>query len=426
VLTYADPPYLSWSTPTNVAIDAADSSFDTVMESDGSIHLVYTENGTSYLVTRPFTFANGQWTPGLKSVVYDGGIAQYPSVAIDEEGNLWVAFTRTVGAIKYLHIKSSSDKGATWGTGSADAGVQLTAGASSVYARLVVAPDFLHVVYTEADWDILIRTKPTSTGSWDTAYTIAGSDVSGTGFDVALSNSGLLGIVFQRNELQYREFDGNIWSALQTLDANGGSSPRLQFQGDLPIVSYLSEVGTGGRRVPKFVTRTSGLFDSPALLDSRTGPFSRLLLYSDSAQFYHDSTSTAATDNVGDVYHPATNAILSQSGDRVFLGMADRFRIINITLATAGSGGSVNYSYWDGMLWKTFDPHSGTFHFDAADRTLALWTDYSAIPNDWQQSVIDGTRLYWIKVETITDFTTGPVGTRLDAAAPVTALSLRS
>ena len=425
VLTYADPPYLSWTTPMNVAIDAADMPFDTLMISDGSIRLVYTENSTNYLVTRPFTFANGQWTPGSKSVIYDGAVSQYPSISIDNNGVLWVAWARSVGAIKYLHIKSSNDNGVTWGTGPTDAGEQLTAGASSVYARLITSADALHAVYTEADWNILIRTRPVSTGSWATAYTIAGSDVSGTDFSAAISKSGLIGVVFNRNELQYREYDGNIWGAIQILDVNGGSLPHIVFQDDFPIITYLAESGTGGRRVLKFVTRSSGIFDDPTLLDKHTGSYARLLLYSASSQSYHDATSSASNDNVADVYHPSSNALLSQQGDRLYCGLTDRFRILNATLSTAGVGGTVSYCYWDGTSWRAFDPHGGAYHMDATDKELTLWADYHGIPADWQQSVIDGTRLFWIKIEVTAAYTTGPVGTRFDATLPVSALAVR-
>ncbi len=424
VLTYADPPYVSWATPIDVATDCADRPFDTCISDDGTVHLIYTEDSTNYLVTRPLAFANGQWTPGMKTVIYDGAISQYASVAIDDSGTVWVAWTRSSGAVKYIHVKSSSDGGATWGTGLSDAGAQVSVGASSACAKLVTAPDALHVVYTEADWNILIRTRPNATGIWESATLIAGSDVSSTDFDAAISASGLLGVVFSRDGLQYREYDGNIWSALQTLDSHASSMPHLKFQGNVPVVTYFVDEGSG-RNSMKFVTHTAGSFSAPAPLDSRAGAFNKVLLYSLESGIYHDVTASAANDTVGDVYHPSHGALLNQAGDCIYFGMSDRFRLLHVTLATAGIGGAVSFGYWDGAGWRSFDPTGGTFEFDSTDRTLVLWTDYHSIPGDWQQSVVDGSRLFWIKAEVTTDCSTAPVGTRLDTIGPVTTWALR-
>ena len=175
----------------------------------------------------------------------------------------------------------------------------------------------------------------------------------------------------------------------------------------------------------RFATRTTGVFSVPAGLDTRAGSFAKVLIYDTNAASYHDATSASANDTVGDVYHPSSGALVSEDGDCVYFGMPRRFRLIHMTLATAGSGGGVSYSYWDGTAWKSFDPAGGTCELDSTDRTLLLWPDYHNIPGDWQQSVVDGSRLFWVKAEVTSGFTTPPVGTRLDALGSLTAWAVR-
>ncbi|MFQ5453187.1 MAG: hypothetical protein ACE5D6_03260, partial [Candidatus Zixiibacteriota bacterium] len=102
-----------------------------------------------------------------------------------------------------------------------------------------------------------------------------------------------------------------------------------------------------------------------------------------------------------------------------------KFRFLKIILSTAGGGGSVSYSYWDGSNWKGFTPSGGDYYYNAADKDLLLWDDFSGAPQDWQKNVIDGTTLFWVKVEVVSGFSTAPIGSQITAISEIQALSIR-
>ena len=105
--------------------------------------------------------------------------------------------------------------------------------------------------------------------------------------------------------------------------------------------------------------------------------------------------------------------------------MDEPFRFIRFDLSTAGSGGSVTYSYWNGSTWIAFTPADGVFALDQADKELRLWADYKSIPSDWQKKIIEGDLRFWIKVEVTGTFSTGAIGTQITAVSSLTAVSVR-
>lgn len=105
--------------------------------------------------------------------------------------------------------------------------------------------------------------------------------------------------------------------------------------------------------------------------------------------------------------------------------MNNRFRYMKALLSSVSSGGTVFYSYWDGTTWKTFTPTGGAFPFDAVSKDLLLWPDYTSIPSDWQAVAVNGVSAYWIKVEALTTFTNGPIGSQITTYSDLQGLCVR-
>ncbi|MEW5993953.1 MAG: hypothetical protein AB1744_06110 [Candidatus Zixiibacteriota bacterium] len=422
--TYADKPYTSWSALTLIAVDAADEPCDCVMDNDHNIHVVYTEVTTQNLVTRKLTFSGGTWSVGAKVTIYNGSASLYPSIAIEAGGKLWVSWTRVSGGLHYVHVKSSTDDGATWGSGPSDAGDALTAGASSAYSKTIVGADDVHVIYTDGGLNISIRSIPIAGGSWTSEYNIATGTQFDRHFDAALSTEGVLGVVFDHGTLKYREYNGDAWSTTVTLDPDGGDFPQIVFTNNVPAIVYLSPQASD-QILTKYTIRSTGAFSTPAILDNRAKEFDSVMLYDASSATFADLTGAAASSAAADVFHPDSGVLLQDACDVVYLGMDDKFRYIKSLLSTAGSGGTVVYSYWDGSNWKAFTPASGPFNLDTTDKDLALWEDYDGIPGDWQKLFVNSVFRFWIKIEVNAAYSVGPVGSQITAMTDLKALVVR-
>lgn len=422
--SYADRPYTSWSSLTTIASDAADQPCDCVMDSNGHIHVVYSENSTEYLVTRKLVFSGGVWNVGSKVTIYNGHPSLYPSVAIETGGKLWVSWTRVPSGVLYVHVKSSTDSGATWGTGPSDSGDALTAGASSAYSKVLVGPNDIYVIYANGGLYFSIRSQPIGGGSWTSEYHIATGTAFDQHFDAAFSSDSFLGVTFDHGQLKYREYDGINWGSIVTLDSDGGNFPQMLFRDNVPAVVYLSSLASDQVLV-KYTTRTTGSFSTPAVLDERAKQFDSVTLYDASSSSYADLTSEAGSGATADVYHPNSSVLVEDSGDIVYLGMDQKFRYVKFLLSTAGAGGTVVYSYWDGSNWTAFTPAGGAFALDATDKDLLLWNDYVSIPDDWQKKLVNGQTRFWVKIEVDSSFTTGPVGSQITAASDLQAFIVR-
>lgn len=424
-LSWSDQPYNSWSSPVTVASNAADSPFDCIMAPDGAIQLVYTEDTTKHLVTKRLPFSKGEWSTGATVTVYDQYESYFPSVGIETDGRLWVSFSRKTGGFYYLHAKTSDDDGATWGTGPSDDGDVLTSGASSVYSRLCVGPSDVFAVYTTAGNSLTVRRRPIQQGQWDDPVDIATSVGNlDDHFDAGLSESGLLGVVYDAASLMYREFDGVNWGPIASIDDDESIYPQLLFSDNVPVLIYLSETAAGQVLV-KYSTRRTGAFSSPAALIGGARQFDSVVLYHDLSATYADLTEAAADGTTGDVYHPASAALVMNVGDAVYLGMDAAFRFARLLLSSAGAGGTVAYSYWDGSSWKAFTPAGGTYHLDAVDHHLLLWEDSSQLPPDWQRKTVNEHNRFFIRIQVLTAFATAPVGSQITAVPETTALIVR-
>ena len=419
-LSHADSPYATWSSPLSIVNDAADDAFDAEMGNDGTLYIVYADQTTRNLAAKKLTFADGVWTAGSKTLIYDGGYSYTPSLGIEVSGKLWVTWSRYSAPNRYIHVKSSSDGGANWGAGSADSGTQLTTGDLMAYSKVLVMASQIRVVATYNNYSIVMRSLPISGGSWTEEEVIATTTQSfGSDFDAAAGDDGRIAVVYNDPFFKYREYDGMNWGAVVPMADLFGVSPQVLFRGGIPVVIYL-ESWNGGQKIQMFTDRRSGQFSTPMPLDTRAKVFDRVSLYNQAAASFVDITSAAASATTGDMFHPASSCLLKNEEDQLYLGMQKQFRYLQILLSSLGSGGTLVFSYWDGSNWRAFTPSTGPVALDSDPTRIVLWDDYVSIPADWQKRAVNGQYQFWIRVEVNSPFATGPVGTQATSISEIT------
>ena len=423
-LAWSDAPSSGWSSPMTVASDVSDSSFDARMAANGDIHVVYSEQTTSYLVTRKLTLGEGSWSVGSKVTIYNGTQCYDPSLGIAAEGDLWVSYSRFVSPNRSIYTKSSTDDGASWGSGAGDAGEQISSTSLFAWSRVVIDHTSVFVIYNDQDTAMSIRSRSLGGGNWSDEYQIATGSSFSSHFDAGVGTDGRIGVAWVRDQLYYREYDGSNWGAISVLEANTVLCPQVLFENSIPAVAYL-DVINGNMKVARFTDRRTGAFSTPAVVDKREAPFDAVLLYDASSATYQDLTSQADSYVEADVYHASSGCLVKDSGDVVYLGMDARFRFARLLLSTVGVGGTIQVSYWDGANWHAFTPANGSAALDQSIVDLLFWTDYGATPVDWQKCIINSQLLYWVKIEVMSGYSTGPVATQISAASEIDRMIFR-
>ncbi|MEW5795789.1 MAG: hypothetical protein AB1772_05460 [Candidatus Zixiibacteriota bacterium] len=423
-LAWSDAPASGWSSLMTVASDAADGTFDAHMTANGDIHVVYGEQSTNYLVTRKLTFANGVWSAGAKVTVYNGAPAFDPSLAIEPGGKLWVSYSRFISPTRWIYVKSSTDGGAVWGSGVSDAGTQISNGSMFAWSRVAVDNNSLHVVYHDQDTALSVRSLPLAGGSWSSQYNIATGSGFSSSFDVGIGADGRMGVAWCRDQLYYREFDGSNWGAIAVVETQPCSCPQMLFESNVPAIVFLSEIGNEARYA-RHSDRRTGSFGAAKTLDGRSAPFDSVVLYDASSASYEDLAAQAISAAAADVYHSASGCLVKDAGDILYLGMNERFRVARMLLSTIGAGGSVQVSYWNGANWEAFTPANGSVGFGSSVVDILLWGDYSDVPDDWQKRLVNSQSRYWIKIEAISGYTSGPVATQISAGSEIAQMIFR-
>lgn len=425
--TFADAPYTSWSSPANFVSESDDLPFDAVMDDDGNIHVVYTQTATGALRSIKLTYANGNWTPESAVTIYDSAAStnETPTIIRDAYGRLWVAWVRDDSGTVTLRVKFSTDDGGIWGSGDTDAGTNLSGTVTNVVARLIARPTYLHCLYTVNGSEARHRKIDLEAALWDAAdllYSGAGLDDNITG---AVAPDGRLGALFLADDaLHLKEFDGNLWGAIQTVVNQPCYAPSLRYIGLTPYAIFLQPIGTAQNRL--YESHRSGLsFTSPAAVLTHQSTFASVFCHdSDAPTPFADLTAEAASTSGADILHPTSGALLEDSGDALYLGGEDRFSFIRILLSQSGAGGTVAFHYWNGNEWSAFTPDSGTYDFSGGNTGVRLFADLYSSPIDWQKSVINSANRYWIRILCTSDFSTTPIGSQITAVPRVNHVTL--
>ncbi len=417
VLSYADPPYISWSSPQQVVTDAADYPAGCWMDSGGNIYLAYTQETSLNLMHKKLSFVNGSWSTGSAATIYNAGSNYYPNMFKDHYGRLWVSWTRVSGSDHTINVKSSIDDGVTWDFGPDDEGTVLVTGQSSAFSRLEYLPSYLYCFYCVDGTSLAYRRIEMSGALWLSEVELFNGTWLSDSFHTSVSDNLKIGLAFSVDgDLYYKDFDGAIWSGNVLINSGVTSAPIVRHHGSTAFVFYGKEIGPNQNQF-YYSIKTGTEFGSPSKVAASLAALDRVICYRPEASaMYYDRSVEAADESTADIYHPDSGTLLKDSGDALFLGQFERFSQVHITLSTSGSGGSVTWHYWDGADWVNFIPVSGQYNFDSSPARVRFWEDSSDIPSDWQSSVIAGHSKFWIKVVVSTDFVTAPVGTQITAA----------
>jgi len=416
--TWAAPPHNNWQDVVDVITDAADEPFAAIMDREGNVYLVYTQSATGSLTFQKFVFASGTWAAQSPSTVYDSvtSVNRQPSILKDSYDRVWVAWASDDSGVVTWRVKRSIDDGQTFGGGAADPGTDLSgnlAGANGILVQRGSTIHSLHIADAATLWNRQIGLDDLTWSSADSLYTGAALSDS---FHAALAPDGMLGVVFAADSaLWFREYDGVAWRPVVQAANQAAESPSVEYIGTTPHILFLVAAGIGQQELRTCHGEGGGFTDPiPALTQLTT--FASVVLYdADAPVPYADGTNAASDSVVADVFHPTSGALLKDPDDAVYLGGDDRFSFLSVILDTAGTNGTVAWSYWDGATWQEFTPDSGSFHFDSAVGTVRLFADGDSTPAAWQKSTVDGRSRYWIRVVVQSAFTTAPIASQLTA-----------
>lgn len=410
-LSYADAPYTNWAATQSVVTDSADSPFDCFMNSNGDIFLAYTAATTFDMLYRQLTFSGGSWSVGGANTVYSVDDCYFPSIILEPPNRLWITYTRVAAGSYYINAIKSDDSGITWGIG---AGEELAGPDTSANSQILISNQQLYVFYTLGGAKLAERNKYFVVGSYNSEIPLAAGSGLDQHFHAAVAQDNRIGITFDDGSLKYREFDGSQWLAVESVDSSGGDYPRVTFADNTPAVFYLQSFGANQTRLLSS-SKQNGAFQAGADALTSWRQLENVTLFSQGAGTYADLTAAAASSAVGDVFHPATNSTLAVVGDALYFGHSAPFNYLKLILATAGVGGGVDWQYYDGSGWVTFTPTDGLYHLTTSSRELTLWTDGAAIPGAWQQTVVNGVTMFFVRAAVSGAFTTKPVATQLTA-----------
>ena len=418
VYSWADPPYQTWSDPVDIITNSADYPFSGFMDSNGNLYLVYTVLNTLDLAFLKLNFSLGEWTLGTVYTVCNQEDNYYPSILKDGVDRLWVCWSwydSQTGRYS-VHAKSSTNNGETWGTGPADPGTILTSGSTSCFSQLKFLSPYIFCFYTDDGTKLAYRKIEISAAVWDAEEILhSGSEINDN-FHADCSEDNRLGIVFPGlSSLLYREFNGQIWSGVYTVDTVSPITPALRFFQRTPFIFFGKNMGEGQNQL-LFSYLKDGQFLDPVSLVKGAQILDKVFCYDDSAsEKYYERTQESSDTTPADIFHPASNCLVKDTDDCLFLGLDFKFNFLRIILSAPGAGGEVNWFYWDGEDWSEFVPESGSYHLDSQDSSIILWKDLLSCPSDWQQNTIEGVKKFWIKIKVESAFTTAPVGSQITA-----------
>jgi hypothetical protein len=114
---------------------------------------------------------------------------------------------------------------------------------------------------------------------------------------------------------------------------------------------------------------------------------------------YHNSAYQDISVGVYKQYGPYTMA----NGDSLYIGYSEPYDLINFTVSTGRSGGSVALTYWNGSKFNTLSASSDTTRGLSTSGTVKFTP-----PSNWSKTSVNGSHAkYWVQVK-VTGASTSP------------------
>lgn len=421
-LRWTNDPYGDWTSPQTIISDSSDYPFSAVIDSDGHIYIAYTKQTVLSAVFVKLTFSAGNWVAGTPAIICNSGPCHYLAIARMSANEMWCAYAYYNSGLGVYSIRSkvSYDLGVTWGSGPADSGQQISEqGSDMPYVCLIQVGANLFAVYSQARSNLYFRLRIGPAGDWEDPVHIATADYIDHNFDCGSSPDHKLGIAFCPsliNRIYFREYDGVAMSGLQEAAQYRGRSPQVAYLMNKAHIFFARSVGNDFW-IPDCAIKDGANFNNSEMF-SGVGQFDKVLLYSESASaHFADKTVEAISECSADIYHPQSYALVSSSGDCLYMGKVDKFFCAAVVLSNAGSGGSVVWEYFDGGDWIGFTPLSGAYQFNQPSQIITFWDDTESVPPSWQACAVNSEYMYWIRARVVNQYSLPPVGSQILATA---------
>ena len=418
-MSWAEPPYVNWTTPVNIIDDSADYPCSACIDGDGNIYVVYVELSSLDLIYFKLAFTAGVWATGSPVTILSSESAYYPVIERSADGELCCAFAYyDSGQGTYtINIKTSDDEGATWGSGPTDIGTQLSdPSAAMPFVSLVFTGSILNAIYSQDRSNLYLQRRDSDGENWQSSVLLLQSDYIDSDFACAISSDLKLGIAIcpsDANAAYFREFDGVGLSGLQEIVTEKARAPQISYAGIHPCILFAQDSGNGYFR-PRYGYKDSDTFIVGNLLGG-INYFDAVLLFNEASGTFEDKTAAATETDPADVYHSSSGSLISSAGDILYLGGESRFNCAAILLSTSGAGGTVIWEYFDGEQWQPFTPYSGSYHFNAADKLVYFWKDIESSPAGWQSNAVNSIKKFWVRARVESAFSIAPIGSQLMA-----------
>ncbi|MCK9555386.1 Ig-like domain-containing protein [bacterium] len=147
----------------------------------------------------------------------------------------------------------------------------------------------------------------------------------------------------------------------------------------------------------------------PVIVDYTCANFTKVWVYDGAT--YENVTDQAGNGTEEDIFHSATNALLKDTGDILYIGRSSSFTGIYFELSTPRTGGDIVFEYWVGAysFWNTLT----TIIEDTTSSLTRSGYIRFTVPPDWGTTSVNGSPQYYIRARATSNITTGPVGTAL-------------
>jgi len=113
---------------------------------------------------------------------------------------------------------------------------------------------------------------------------------------------------------------------------------------------------------------------------------------------------SAYVDRTANAYAGDAFQIGQSVGWVLYIGYQERFKEVNVGLATAASGWTGVWEYWNGSAWTNLGPTDGT-----SGMTKSGKVEFMPPPQDWARRAVNGKERWWVRLTTLSAGGTSPV-----------------